>query len=394
MVGSGLPNPISRRSGRRATRAGLALAATAVLAAAGLAAGTGADAAGAGDPVLYYVAADGALWGVPGGGSGAVPLGPTGMAAPGAHVAAARLPGGSPSAFFVGTDGAVYQSCTLAQKPVALTKSGFATSGSAITAAVVAGQYAVVADGIPTPQPARARSAARPMEISNPCSPPSVRVVSNTSPSYVSGGVMASAATTDGGWGLFYVDGSGAVDAQWRLPDGTFTEKELTPAKTAAPGGGLAVVPGGNSVTLFFTGHDRQVYVAHPVEGGGLADTPKANPTAKAPAPDGASLTAVPEGSGLAVGYVAQDGTFTIASLDAGGGWQRTDPASKAGAFTPGSTVGASAGADWDDWYCGTPPPYFWHLHIPVPGPGPDPGPWDRFGQGNSVGPNFAAPQY
>ncbi|WP_256090539.1 DUF5682 family protein, partial [Actinacidiphila rubida] len=46
MVGIGLPNPISRRSGRRATRAGLALAATGVLAAAGLAAGTGADAAG------------------------------------------------------------------------------------------------------------------------------------------------------------------------------------------------------------------------------------------------------------------------------------------------------------------------------------------------------------
>ncbi|WP_218108503.1 hypothetical protein, partial [Actinacidiphila rubida] len=108
------------------------------------------------------------------------------------------------------------------------------------------------------------------------------------------------------------------------------------------------------------------------------------------PVPDGAELTAAPEGSGLAVGYVAQDGTYTVASLDAAGTWLRTDPAGKAGAFTPGSTVGSAASADGDDWYCGTPSPYFWHIHIPVPGPGPDPGPWDRIGQGNAFSSYFA----
>ncbi|MBY8878750.1 hypothetical protein [Actinacidiphila acidipaludis] len=386
MVGSGLPNPISRRSGRRARRAWAAGAAAGVLAAAGLALGPVADAAsGPTGPSFYYVAADGALWGVPDGGSQAVPLGPAGQAAPGAHVAAVRLPGGSPSAFFVGTDGTVFQSCPQAVKPVAVTKPGFATSGSVVTAAVVAGQYAVAADGIPTPQPARARATVRPAEISNPCSPPSVRIVSNVSPSYVSGGAMASAGTADGGWGLFWVDTSGAVDAQWRLPGGKVTEKELTPAGTATPGGGLAAVPGASGVTLFFTGHDGQVYVAHPAEGGGLADTPKANPTAPTAVPDGAPLTAAPQGGGLAVGYVAGDGTFTVAALTLTGDWQRTDGVGKAGSFAPGSQVGSYGGADWDDWYCGTPPPFFWHFHGPVPGPDPQ---WTTIGQGNG-GPGF-----
>jgi hypothetical protein len=69
-----------------------------------------------------------------------------------------------------------------------------------------------------------------------------------------------------------------------------------------------------------------------------------------------------------------------VASLDLAGGWLRSDAVGKSGAFTAGSPVGSFSGEDGDDWYCGTPPPYFWHFHGPVPGPDPV---WDPIGPGN-----------
>jgi hypothetical protein len=380
MVGTGVPNPILRRTGRRTLRTGWALLTTAALAALGLAAGPAAPAAHAAPTsgsYVYYIGADGGLWGwAMDGPDTAVRVGPAGIAPPGGHVAVARVAGGPPSVFFAGADGALYEACPAAQQPVAVTKAGFAAPGAVVTAAVVAGQYAVAADGIPMPVPAIARQRpAGAQEISNPCLPPA-QVLSNTSPSYVPGGAMASAGASDGSWALFYVDGSGAVRAQWRSPNGGLSDKEMTAPNSAAPGSGLAVTQSPSGLELFYAGNDGRLYTARPATGGGLADSPRPNQTGDADVPAGAQLAAASLPSGSSVAYANAKGIFVAAELDAGNNWQHTDALSKAGFVTAGSSVAVVATPAGDDEDICPTPWYLRHLHWPGPGPWPGP-PWE-----------------
>ncbi|WP_405590049.1 hypothetical protein [Streptomyces sp. NBC_01190] len=402
-----VPTRFRRTTGRRTVRrTWSALVSALALGAVALA---GAPAAHAGPqpvPWVYYVGDDGALWGftqqTDGSWTTAAPQGPTGQTLPGGHVAATRIAGGLPSVFFVGVDGAVYQDCPLLTKPVAVTATRLAPPGAAITAEVVGGQITVTAArqipqgkavaAAPRTPPALAPAAA-PHEISNPCSPP-VNVRFNTSSTYA-GGAMTSVGTSGGYHDVLFVDTAGAVRVQWQGPQGsTLSEKALTAPGTAKPGGGVTAVNTqglglpGSALTLFFTGHDGRVRVAHTTEQGSLTGSVQPNTTGTADAPDGAPLSAVAGAKGLAVGYAASDGAFSVAYLTPTGAWQKTFRTGAAGDFASGAPSAATAAADGDyDWYCGNGLRVPVHLHGPLPGPK-----WVDVGLPNVVvGASFAA---
>ncbi|MEU3460672.1 hypothetical protein ABZ721_12035 [Streptomyces sp. NPDC006733] len=399
MVSIKLRRTTGSRTGWRTRRTWSALVSALALGAVAL---LGAPAAHAGprpEPWVYYVGDDGALWGftqqTDGSWTTAAPQGPTGQTLPGAHVAAARIAEGLPSVFFVGVDGAIYQDCPQLTKPVAITAARLAPPGVAIAAEVVGGQITVVAarqiakatTSAPAPLAAPA-----PQEISNPCSPP-VKVRFNTSPAYA-GGAMTAVGTSNGYHDVFFVDTAGAVRVQWQGPQGsTLYEKSLTAPGTAQPGGGITAVNTqslgvpGSALTLFFTGHDGQVRVAHTTEQGSLTGSVQPNTNGPADAPDGAALSAVAGAKGLAVGYAASDGAFSVAYLSASGTWQKTYRTDAAADFAAGAPSAVTAGADGDyDWYCGNGLRPV-HLHGPLPGPK-----WEDVGLPNvAVGASFAA---
>jgi hypothetical protein len=391
MVGIRLP----KTTGRHTRRAWGALTSVVALGAAGL---VGAPAAHAGprpEPWVYYVADDGGLWSFiqksDNSWTTAAPEGPAGLTLPGAHVAAVRISGGSPSVFFVGADEAIYQDCPLLTQPLAITATGQAPPGAAVTAEAVGQQITVTAS--PRSAVQGKKVAAAPLEISNPCSPP-VRTASNVSPFYA-GGAMAAAGTSGGYHDVFFVDTAGALRVRSQGPQGsTISEKQVTAPKTAQPGGGITVVntqglgDANRALTLFFTGHDGRVRVAHATEQGGLTGSPQPNTTGAADAPDGAALSAAAGAKGLALGYATSDGAFSVAYLSASGTWQNTYRIGAAGDFAPGSASAATASSDGDyDWYCGN------EIHLPVHLHGPLPGPkWTPTGQPNVVqGASFAA---
>jgi hypothetical protein len=137
------------------------------------------------------------------------------------------------------------------------------------------------------------------VEIHNPCGPPSVALASPTLPPPPPHAELAAVGLADGEFGLFYVDGSGALQALWSSAAGAWTLTQLTAAGTSAPGGGVAVTPNSGApaapgaLSLFFTAHDGSVYLAHPLPGGKLSDTPQPSPSTKDTyAPDGAALAA------------------------------------------------------------------------------------------------------
>ncbi|MEE4543166.1 hypothetical protein V2S66_14455 [Streptomyces sp. V4-01] len=358
----------------------------------------GAPAAHAGPqpvPWVYYAGDDGALWGFTQQANGswttAAPQGPTGATLAGAHLAAARIDGGSPSVFFVGVDGAIYQDCPLLARPLAITATGQAPAGAALTAEA-AGQQISVTVARQRAQGKTARAAA-PLEISNPCSPP-VHIRFNTSTAYA-GGAMASVGTSDGYHDVFFVDTAGAVRVQSQGPQsGTVTEKAVIAPGTAKPGGGISVVDTqalgvpNSALTLFFTGHDGRVQVAHLTEQGVLTGSPKPNTTGPADVPDGAPLSAAVGAKGLAVGYATTDGAFSVAYLSPTGAWQNTYRAGQAGDLAAGAPSAVTAASDGDyDWYCGNGIRVPVHLHGPLPGPK-----WGSVGQPNVViGASFAA---
>lgn len=412
-MGIGLPKTTGRRTGRRAGRAWWALVCAVGLGAAGLVCAPAAHASPHPEPWVYYAGSDGALWAysqrADHSWTTAAAQGPAGQTIAGAHVAAARIADGDASVFFVGADGAVYQDCPLLARPLAITATGQAPPGVAVTAEAVGQQIVVTAarrtaaqgKGVtqaPDPQAASAgvtsapaRTAA-PLEISNPCSPP-VRVRFNVATTYA-GGAMASAGTAAGYHDVFFVDTAGALRVQWQGPQSsTVFEKALTAAGTAKPGGGVAVVPtqglGGQSsaLTLFFTGRDGRVRVAHTTEQGALTDSPKPNTTGPADAPDGALLSATVGAKGLAVGYATTDGAFSVSYLSLTGGWQNTYRTGDAGSFAAGGPSAATSSSDGDyDWYCGNGLIPL-HLHGPLPGPK-----WVPAGPANVVvGASFAA---
>ncbi|MEW2116979.1 hypothetical protein AB0945_17630 [Streptomyces sp. NPDC005474] len=332
------------------------------------------------DATAYYIGDDGGLWSygraADGRWSTAARVGPARLAPAGAPVAATRPPGGPSNVFFVGVDGSVLVGCPQLSQPVALTGAGFARPGAPITATVADGRILVSSRFVHFAHTYR-------MEISNPCSPPVSLVLVNPPPKY-SGGGLASAGLADGGSGVFYVDGSGALWAQWRDRTGLLTDQQLTVAETATPGGGIAVVSTEGAgtergvLTLFFTGHDGRVYVAHPVEGRGLAGAPQPNTTGAANVPDGAELSVATGTSSVAIGYVASDGTLTTVTLTTAGAWQRTTPLTGAAFTTAGSSSAISAASDDGyDVYCGN-GRRAGHVHGPIPGH-----PWTVSGPAN-----------
>lgn len=394
-VGIGLRNWRQRRSGRRALRKGGVLASAGALAFVGLAAAPAAQAAVAPlNSSVYYIGDDGALWGysraADGTFSNAAQIGPDNLARPGSRLAAVRRQGDDPAVFFVGNDGAVWENCPRAPQPVPVTSTGYAPPGAAITASDDAGFLTVVVSSI-APLPGAAPAATtqvkkRPLEISNPCTPPT-RMMVNTSAMSYTGGDMASTGRASSRGGAFYVDSSGALRAQWRsrATSGVISV-QLTAANTATPGGGVAATTDDSGVlTLFFTGHDGKIYVTHPVPGGGLADTPRPNTTGPADVPDGAHLAAASsQGRGIEVGYAANDGTFTVASLSAGGAWLSTEQVGDTGVISPGASAGVTANSDGWDWYCGNVPRF--PVHIRIPGPWPH---WDTAGLPNVLEGSF-----
>lgn len=392
----GLCNSRLRRSGRRTRRTGWALASAGVLAAVGLLAAPAAQATGVppSDPHTYYIGDDGALWGYEGLGDGTftrpAQLGPAKTAEPGARLAAVRLKGYPLSVFFVGLDGAVYQDCPTAQQPFPITSTGVAPSGAAITAFDTGRGPGVVVSGIPPRQEAeRAANPALTREISNPCTPPPRLMLNNGSSSYT-GSDLASAGGDEPYQGVFFVDGKGSVRAQWYSAATSMpVSVTLTQPGTAAPAGGVAVTSdGAGALTLFFTGLDGRLYAAHPKQGGGLSGPPQPNPNGPADVPGGAHLAAATGPDGIAVGYAAGDGTFTVATLSTDGTWKDTAPFSDPGFLVAGASVGVTAADDGWDWYCGNDLRFLWHFH----GPGPRPG-WFQVGDlANAVlGTFFAA---
>lgn len=389
-MGIGLFDTGRRGARWRALRAWWALLAAFASVAVCLLAAPTAQAAGVPtDATAYYVGDDGGLWSYgrdeKGTWSTAARVGPAGLAPAGAPVAAARLPGGPSSVFFVGVDGAVRVDCLRLSQPFALTGAGFAVPGAPITATVVDGRILAVSSNFssPTLKPET--------EISNPCTSSASVVLTNKPPRSV--GALASAGQADGGSGVFYVDGSGALWAQWRHRTGLLTDQQLTVAATATPGGGIAVVPtegagtARGGLTLFFTGHDGRVYAIHPVEGRGLAGAPQPNTTGAANVPAGAALSVASGTSSVAIGYVANDGTLTMVTLTTAGVWQRTTPLTGTAFTTAGSSSAISAASDDGyDVYCGNgrrPG----HVHGPMPG-----SPWTVSGPANvPSGAGFAA---
>lgn len=378
----GFCNSPVRRSGRRAWRTRWALASAGALAAVGLLTAPAAQAAAVppSDPHTYYIGDDGALWGYQGLGDGTftdpVQLGPAKTAEPGARLAAVRLPGYSPSVFFVGLDGAVYQDCPTAQQPFPITSTGTAPSGAAITAFDTGKGPGVAVSGIPPRQATvQAASPALTREISNPCTPPP-RLILNNGTSYT-GSDLASAGGNQTYQGVFFVDGKGSVRAQWySAATSTPVSVTLTQPGTAAPAGGVAVASSGaGALTLFFTGLDGRLYAAHPKQGGGLSGTPQPNPTGPADVPIGAHLATASGPAGIAVGYAADDGTFTVATLSTDGVWKDTKPFSDPGFLAAGTSVAVTAADDGWDWYCGNDLRFLLHFH----GPGPRPG-WFQIG--------------
>ncbi|WP_225847188.1 hypothetical protein [Streptomyces sp. HPF1205] len=360
-------------------RTALAGAASGALAVLGLLGGPAAHAAsGPGGPSVYYVGDDGGLWSygqqADGSWTTAAAQGPAGVAPPGAPVAATRLPGGPPTAYLVGSDGSLLEDCPATGGPVALTKPGFTAPGTHLTATVKAGHALVT---VPL-----AALAGQVLEIPHPCGPPTALLAGTPLDDY-KGGAHASTGLSDGGDALFWVDAGGAVRVQWRAAQtGAVSEKQLTAPGTAKPGGGVAVADteaAGTStgvVTLLFTGHDGRVYVAHPVEGGALADVPLPDTTAPVKVPDGAEL-ALPVGkSALRAAWAAGDGTVTVATLSPAGQWQHTDALSGPGFTAPGSSVATAPPADGGDGgdgeFCGTYP----HRPVRRTGPLPDPPQW------------------
>lgn len=412
-MGIGRPHSRLRRTARRVYRSAWALVSAVLLAAVGLLSGPATQAvASPVNPYVYYVAADGGLWGYTQSQSGiwstAARIGPSGIAPPGAHVSAVRLPGGQPSVFFVGLDGAVYEACPQYPQPIPITSRGVAPPGGPVATGAANGRFVVFtsatgsyntggAVNVPNPTATYA-----PQEISNPCSPSPVQLYTNGSSTYVPGGEMAVVGLPNGGYGVFTVDSYGAVRVQWRSPTGALTDQQLTATGTSTPGSAITVTPTVNvpstpgALSLFFTGHDGRVRVAHPVPGGGQVGGPVPNTTGPANVPDGAQLAVSTRASGLMVGYAATNGAFTIAQLSSTGTWLRTDAVSDLGYVVPGSLAAATVGPASDDdgyWHCGSEVHSPVHIHIPLVIPDPPPQPnWDIAGPANvTPGAFFAA---
>ncbi|MFF2543159.1 hypothetical protein ACFVUY_11420 [Kitasatospora sp. NPDC058063] len=359
-----------------------------VLAAAALLAGPVPSAAAAGgEAEAYYIGDDGGLWSyqysdTAGSWSTAARRGPAALAPPGARVAAVRTPGHRPAVYFTATDGSLYEYCADNPGSAPFSISGPATAepGGRITAAW-AGTRLTLVTGTWTGATAAAAPAVP--QFNDACLPMTVDWRQLPAPALPSSEAASFAVT--GRAGIFTVGDSGVVTVGWTSQaTGGLTSYAIAPAGSARPGGGIAVAPGTTSgtVSVFFAGRDGRLNLATVGAGSGRIGSLQANTTAPTGSvPDGAVVSAARNAAGTAVGYVAADGSITLAHLSSAGLWQSTEAISATGFSSPGSSVAIS---DVDGYpACGTNGPRVVHFG-PVRGPSPDP--WVTAGLNATVG--------
>ncbi|MEU1290013.1 hypothetical protein [Kitasatospora sp. NPDC005856] len=387
-----------RRPPARRLRALLSLL---VLAAAALLAGPVPSAAAAAtEAEVYYIGDDGGLWSyqysdTAGSWSAAARRGPAALAPPGARVAAVRVPGHRPVVYFAATDGSLYEYCAdyPASAPFSISAAATAEPGGRITAAwagtrltLVTGAWTGSTTAATPASPAAAPTTAAPAaaaQFNDACLPMTVDWRQLPAPAYPSS-EAASFAVSDRA-GIFTIGDTGGVTVGWTSQaTGGMTTYSVAPAGSARPGGGIAVAPGTTSgtVSVFFAGRDGRLNRATVTTGAGRIGSLQANTTAPAGSvPDGAVVSAARNAAGTAVGYVATDGSITLAHLSSAGLWQSTEAVSATGFSNPGSSVAIS---DVDGYpACGTNGPRVVHFG-PVRGPSPDP--WVTAGLNATLG--------
>ena len=280
----------------------------------------------------------------------AVDIAPSGIAPPDAAVATARTSGGGPIVTVVGKAGALLVGgCTKPPVMSAVTGPEFAMPGAPLAAVFAADRLWLATEDKP------GSVIIQVMEASNPCTPVPIPVHHVTAGWLGSDAAITAAGLADGRVGVFAVDTNGAVHALWLTPNGQATDSTLTQAGTASPGGGIAVTPNSEAGTLslFYSGHDGRIYLAHPVPGGGLTGEPQPQPWAPTAGQNGPPLAAATGPLGTAVSYVAVNGTVTVDLVDPNGQWQATIAASAPGFTAGGASTGVTYNATELDIYCG-----------------------------------------
>ncbi|MFF0297992.1 hypothetical protein ACFYST_31590 [Kitasatospora sp. NPDC004614] len=338
----------------------------------------------------YYIGDDGGLWSYlyadgSGGGSWttATRQGSDSLAPPGARVAAVRVTGHRPIVYFTATDGSLYEYCGdyPGSEPFAISGPATAQPGGRITAAWEGTQITLVTTAWTGPSAAPAPTV---MTFSDACTGFNLDWRQLPAPAGFPSSEAASFAIA-GRAGIFTVGDTGAVTVGWTSQaTGGLSTYTIAPPNSARPGAGIAVVPGTGSgtVSVFFAGRDGRLNQATVNTAGGLAGP--LQPLTTAAVPDGATLSAARNAAGTAVGYVATDGTITLAHLSTTGLWQSTQAISTSGFSTPGSSVAVS---DVDGYpACGTTGPVPIHFG-PVRGPHPDP--WVTAGPNVTIGANM-----
>ncbi|MEV7121598.1 hypothetical protein [Kitasatospora griseola] len=345
-------------------------------------------AAAAGEADAYYIGADGGLWSyhysdTAGTWTTAARLGPAALAPPGARVAAVRVPGHRPVVHFTATDGSVYEYCGdyPTSDPYAISSPGSAQPGGRIAAAWAGTQLTLVTTVWTGPAVATTTSSL----FNDPCLPVTVDWRQLPAPAAYPPSAEAAVVPITGRAGILTVGDSGAVTVGWTSQaTGGLTSYTVAPAGSARPGAGIAVAAGASSgyFSVFYAGRDGRLNQATISAGGGRSGAVQVNTTAPAgTVPDGAVLSAAKNAAGTAVGYVATDGTITLAHLSTAGLWQSTEAISTSGFSTPGGSVAIS---DVDGYpACGTNGPVPIHFG-PVRGPHPDP--WVTAGPNVTVG--------
>lgn len=360
----------SRRRWRIRAAAFLAALATAIAPLSANAAESASPAAAQASTNAYFVASNGTVYGYGRTTDGtwlpAAPVGTKMTAPPGAPITSARLPDGSPAAFFVGDDGAIWGGCGPLWR---MTVTKLLRPGTRLAVAVTPNVVMLLySDDQDQWTGMHVES-----EIHHPCDvytgtipvlasehpPPPVPPVPN--------GVIAATGLPDGEIGVFAADGTGAVHAMWRSPDGKWSDTALTASNATLPGGGIAstLSPAGSSVTLFYSNDRGQVVAAQVAEGGGLRAQPAPAPWTVAKIPYGALLAAASSALGNDVAYVAAGGAAIDLQMDATGQWRNAVTLSQSSFAKDGRPVAVTATADEVDVYCGTTTGVPGHFGVP-----------------------------
>ncbi|MEU3452862.1 hypothetical protein ABZ671_04565 [Micromonospora sp. NPDC006766] len=317
-------------------------------------------------PVGYVIGNDGRLYDS----SFRAPVISDVMAPPGAGLATFRESDGSLSAFAIGTQGGLVMTTPTYNRPgytLALDgASGVAVPGAPLSAVSDRGSAYVFFVGR---SGALFRAAYR--QPARPSGGPQPISASGIAPS---GGIVAAVTSPTSAPGVVFVGSNGALYSTWSTSSGAWTTVQKSPANVAQPGGGVAAVPTGSRVQVFFTGRDGSLWSAS-ISAGPLPDpwVPVVFSQAGL-VPSGASLAAARlSDDALAVLFAGTDGAIrVVANLN--GQWQGPSAVTPAGVARPGIplAVGVAGGELSSDW-CGNDVLWWWRWRWPGP---PPPLPW------------------